>query len=255
MTEPGKGKVKSVHWLQQDCPSPSRAFANLWSEQSEIILPFFVKSGTLGITKFLASFATSVPFSLLSETTLSCFSILGLCFLFDTFYTLLCQDFRWNWLQTQPIIQCKKTNHVAMCLGSCWWRNLMRLFGHNRRDPTIGGLTSLRFYSVMKDWYGGSTKPSLHFKPCRIRNVAFLRPMCENLAVCKSGLAANILFGVFWVFLKISQITPNLHVVAHSGIKHSKCLYLHSHKYAPLPNSWNYPVTLQTQRMEVFNDA
>jgi len=47
-----------------------------------------------------------------------------------------------------------------------------------------------------------------------------LHPNCENLAVFRSGLAANILLGlidIFEQFLKFAKFWPNLHVVPHSG--------------------------------------
>jgi len=37
----------------------------------------------------------------------------------------------------------------------------------------------------------------------RIANLAFLRPNYENFAIFRSGLTANILFGLLLVFLKI----------------------------------------------------
>jgi len=108
-----------------------------------------------------------------------------------------------------------KTLFVTVCIF--FWRSSYSLLNHAEENSE---------YLYKKFLFDKARKISSQLCTqsefqCRAGNLAFLRPNCENLAVFRSGLAANILFGllaVFEYFWKFGRISPNVYVVPHSGI-------------------------------------
>ena len=110
-----------------------------------------------------------------------------------------------------------------------------------------------QFISAQSSIYSSSLRKDIPFQGWEL---SLFAANCENLTVFRSGLAANILFGVLWVFLKnwpsfgLICMCHHIPVYKHSmftcALSQSTLLFL----MVELSS-----LTFHTQRMEMVNDA